>query len=111
MTFENDRMKAAFMILAVALFALGGCQTIPQPTSVTVSGQVAKPGTYTLPDGSTVQDAVDAAGGVHGYRTFYNPHDAVITRADGSEIKVRVKDWSSTVISPGDEVAVPRYWF
>jgi competence protein ComEA len=36
----------------------------PAPIAIHISGGVVSPGVYTLPHGSRVQDAVDAAGGV-----------------------------------------------
>jgi len=108
---ESENMKRMLAVLAALLTVLAGCRTVRQPVSVTISGQVAKPGAYTVPPGSTVQDVIEAAGSFHGTRTFYNPGHATITKPDGSKTAVKTEDWSSTVVSPGDRISIPVIWF
>ena len=66
-------LMAGFVLAAILLIVtrLPSGQPItlePAPTQapivIQIIGEVVKPGVYTLPDGSRVQDAVDAAGGL-----------------------------------------------
>ncbi len=66
-------LMAGFVLAAILLVVtrLPGGQPVtlePAPTQapivIQIIGEVVKPGVYTLPDGSRVQDAVDAAGGL-----------------------------------------------
>jgi competence protein ComEA len=66
-------LMAGFVLAAILLIVtrLPGGQPVtlqPAPTQapvvIQIIGEVVKPGVYTLPDGSRVQDAVDAAGGL-----------------------------------------------
>jgi competence protein ComEA len=61
----------------------------PQPLTVHVSGGVANPGVYTLPLGSRVVDAIEAAGGL-----LPNANDKVLNLAaklqDGQMIQVYI---------------------
>ncbi len=66
-------LMAGFVLAAILLIVtrLPGGQPVtlePPPTQapivIQIIGEVVKPGVYTLPDGSRVQDAVDAAGGL-----------------------------------------------
>jgi hypothetical protein len=62
---------------------------------------------YQLPGGSSVQDAIDAAGGFYG--GSYLLIDALVTRVDGSQIRVKVREWKSTPIRAGDKVDLLTY--
>jgi competence protein ComEA len=66
-------LMAGFVLAAILLIVtrLPGGQPVtlePAPTQaplvIQIIGEVVKPGVYALPDGSRVQDAVDAAGGL-----------------------------------------------
>jgi competence protein ComEA len=66
-------LMAGFVLAAILLIVtrLPGGQPVtlePAPTQapvvIQIIGEVVKPGVYTLPDGSRVEDAVDAAGGL-----------------------------------------------
>ena len=66
-------LMAGFVLAAILLIVtrLPGGQPVtlqPAPTQppvvIQIIGEVVKPGVYTLPDGSRVQDAVNAAGGL-----------------------------------------------
>ena len=66
-------LMAGFVLAAILLIVtrLPGGQPVtlePAPTQapivIQIIGEVVKPGVYTLPDGSRVQDAVEAAGGL-----------------------------------------------
>jgi len=66
-------LMAGFVLAAILLIVtcLPGGQlvtlepaTTQAPVVIQIIGEVVKPGVYTLPDGSRVQDAVDAAGGL-----------------------------------------------
>ena len=59
---------AAILFVVTRLPAGQAVTLMPPPTTapivVQIIGEVVKPGVYSMPDGSRVQDAVDAAGGL-----------------------------------------------
>lgn len=77
------------------------------PTRVFVSGEVRKPGAYSITQGTTVLQALTVAGGV--------TEDGAVNRirlirlVDGKQktLKVRLSD----VLTPGDTIVVPERFF
>lgn len=59
----------------------------PQPIMVDVSGAVLQPGVYTLPNGSRVIDAIEAAGGLTGEAVTKSLNMAAILE-DGQQVWV-----------------------
>ena len=74
----------------------GSAQDAPTPTAILiyiyVTGAVAKPGVYTLPEGSRVQDAIAAAGGA-----------MVGADLDGINLAERLTDEAHIIISSHDD--------
>ena len=73
----------------------------PAPVIVQVAGAVAKPGVYSLPPGSRLQDAVTAAGGL---AASADP-DSVNLAArlqDGEKIDIPVRPAPSPTLRPGE---------
>ena len=79
-----------------------------RPVAVTVTGNVKVQGAYQLPDGASVQTAVDAAGGLYGGDHFLLV-DALVTSVDGAQIRVKVREWKSTIVRSEDTVDVLTY--
>lgn len=74
-------MKRTLRILRLSLLILlvwslgsligGIILSAKHPLEINVTGQVAVPGSYTLPPGSRITDAVKAAGGLTPYANFF----------------------------------------
>ncbi|MBI3154561.1 MAG: SLBB domain-containing protein [Burkholderiales bacterium] len=60
---ESRVLSQGDVLRAISVVAVAGSQ-LPQNKRVRVEGEVRHPGTYVLPPGSTLQDAVAAAGGL-----------------------------------------------
>jgi competence protein ComEA len=124
----KDLLKIAFGLicglLAAGLIALVAQQPIgapvtllpppsPAPLVVHVSGAVAQPGVYTLPVGSRVQDAIDAAGGFLAEADQESLNLAAILE-DGSQITVLSQQPTAqptllepTAITRGEGIPLP----
>ena len=89
-------LMAGFVLAVILLIVtrLPGGQPVtlePAPTQalivIQIIGEVVKPGVYTLPDGSRVQDAVDAAGGLLADANS-NSVDLAARLEDGQQINI-----------------------
>ncbi|MFN3265991.1 MAG: helix-hairpin-helix domain-containing protein [Deinococcales bacterium] len=70
-----------------------------RPIRVSVAGEVAKPGVYTLPWGARAEAAIKAAGGTtqNAELSLFNPAEIL---GDGEQVRVPSKLASSTTNSP-----------
>lgn len=60
---ETRTLRQGDVLRAISVVAVSGSQ-LPQNKRISVEGEVHRPGTYVLPPGSSLQDAVAAAGGL-----------------------------------------------
>ena len=100
-------LMAGFVLAAILLIVtrLPGGQPVtlePAPTQapivIQIIGEVVKPGVYKLPDGSRVQDAVDAAGGLLA-EADSNSVNLAARLEDGQQISIPSQNASMSVPS------------
>ncbi len=102
-------LLAGFLAAGVLLWAVRPPQGVaitlrpppsPAPLVVDVEGAVASPGVYTLPPGSRVRDALEAAGGLlpQAERSALN---LAAPLEDGSRLRVPAVPPTATALPPG----------
>ena len=86
-------MLAAILLIVTRLPGGQPVTLEPAPTQapvvIQIIGEVVKPGVYTLPDGSRVEDAVDAAGGLLADANSNSVNLAARWRMDSKSIFLR----------------------
>ena len=104
-------LMAGFVLAAILLIVtrLPGGQPVtlePAPTQapvvIQIIGEVVKPGVYTLPDGSRVQDAVEAAGGLLADANS-NSVNLAARLEDGKQINIPSQNGSMSAASAPSE--------
>ena len=74
------------------------------PNAIYVSGEVRKPGSYSLPEGTTVLQAVSLAGGVTEQGALGRVHIVRLVGSEQRDVSAKLGD----ALQPGDTVVVPQ---
>jgi competence protein ComEA len=108
-------LMAGFVLAAILLIVtrLPGGQAVtlePAPTQapieIQIIGAVLKPGVYTLPDGSRVQDAVNAAGGLLA-QADWNSVNLAARLEDGQQINIPLLGGSTGILKASTPTRAP----
>ena len=74
-------------------------------------GRVERPGTYSLPRGTTIQGGIDAAGGVYDPQFGAPVLELIHSNSPLEHVAVLEEFWKTTTLFDGDTVRVPLAGF
>jgi polysaccharide export outer membrane protein len=80
---------------------------VPRAATIYVDGQVRRPGSYPIPEGTTVRQVLSLAGGVSEFGAVNRVKILRVVNGQEREIKAKLTDQ----VMAGDTVVVPERYF